>query len=157
MSSLAVYPYPKNESNLVLDHEADLARRAIRGAGVSGVGAAAAGGTIQGSGAGQPGDADLLDALIEITAAGDHAAIQGFGSFKIVIYELGLYNLDDGTVELWDGATRKLHGAFTDWPAGSSFGLDNTGRRHWKLSAGNSFIVKTAGRLSGFARYYLEQ
>jgi hypothetical protein len=147
----------KNEWNLQLDAEAARARRALRGASVVSVPGEAP--IVVPTGGSASADEESTSEPIEIAAAGKTVVIAGFGSVRIRIYELSLYNAGVNSITLWDGATKKLHGTLTDLPPGAGFFLPPSEKPHFQpLSPGNSFIIETteATQVSGFVRYRME-
>jgi hypothetical protein len=144
----------KNAHNLLLDAEAALAARAIRGGFAPGIPGPGSG---SGSGAGGSGiiapAVEDLSQPIEIAGAGTYAVLPGFTSYRIAIHELQLYTTAAADITLWDGATRKLQGTFTNFPGGAGFYLPPSERPHFRLTAGNPFIIETTGALAGFVNY----
>ena len=145
----------KNAANFMLDAEAALAARAIRGGFAPGVGGGPSGGSLPGGGS-APAQPQDLSQYIEIAAAGTHTVLPGFGSFAIAIYELQLYAPAGGDFTLWDGASRKLQGTLTGFPAGAGFYLPPSTRPHFRLTPGNSFVIETTGAAGGFVNYRME-
>jgi hypothetical protein len=151
---------PKNVWNAILDAEASAARRAVRNAGLYapiGTSAGPGGTTAPAVSSADTSTAELEQAF-EAALAGDNVILPGFGSMRIKIVELSLYNSTANDIEIWDGAAKKLHGTLTGFPAGAGFFLPGGSRPHFELTPGNSFVIKLANatQVSGFVRYRME-
>ncbi|MBZ5580895.1 MAG: hypothetical protein LAQ30_01595 [Acidobacteriia bacterium] len=92
-----------------------------------------------------------------ISAAGDNVIVAGSPGAAIAIYELDLWNVAVKTITLMDGATQ-LRGPWTSFPASAGTVYANTGKPHFVLTPGQSFIINlsAATGLSGFVRYRME-
>ncbi len=147
-------------ANLVLNAEADLARRALRGARanvratVTSSGSAVI--TPGTSGAGEP---ELSTAIIDIAALGDNTIIPGSGTSRVVIYEIGIRQsgANPMTVRLKQGAD-PLMGPMTNFNPGDSFFRLGAEKPWRKLEPGRGFIINlsAAEQLSGYVLYRME-
>lgn len=148
---------PRNEWNALLDHEADLARRARRSGGVGGTGA-----PIVGPGGFVVGGTDPLDLpatplSFDVTAAapGTNILIPGTSGYRIAIYALDLQALDANTFQLLNGA-KNLRGLIS-LAEGGGYMRQISGPKepHWVLDDGASFAVtvSAAGRFAGDLQY----
>ena len=152
-----------NAYNDELNHELDLAIRAIRDPGSGNVLTST---TPAGSSATPATPAptlDLVDSLFrvafDISTVGDNTIIPGnTGLGKISIYQLDLWNATAAQdIGLKDGPN-PLRGTLANFPAQMGYALTFQDAYHFQLTPGNSFVINISGgtRLTGFVRYRME-
>lgn len=133
--------------------EAELARRAIRGAaafeviGYSDPAAARAQqAAAQASG--------LQHAVINISAPGTYPIIPAVSGQRIRVFTFFLWSEVDQDLELFDG-TLTLTGPLSSWAMQTGLLLPYTGEAYFELSSGNAFnlTISAAGQVSGFAKF----